>query len=207
MGKTEQMGFHFPRAVENGVTPGRARRDDHAPGVYVGLAERDVGHRTRQGTSRRTADLRRACEQCEKGDDHARRRHLWKGRRPVRGARRAGNHPADRRGHQAVGDLRVRVGPVDLSRHQPVEGADADRPRILRHRRGGRPRGHVGQAGAVRHRFVLRVRQHLPALPGRVPDDRASTASWSSARRRRVLRVPLADGTLVGDARRFRRTI
>ena len=30
--------------------------------------------------------------------------------------------------------------------------------------------GHLGQAGAVRHRLVLRLRQHVPALQGRLPD-------------------------------------
>ena len=47
--------------------------------------------------------------------------------------------------------------------------ADADGARVLRHRRGGRQRGHVGQARAVRHRLVLRLRQHLSQLPGRLP--------------------------------------
>ena len=52
---------------------------------------------------------------------------------------------------------------------QPINGPDADGARILRLRRGGRPRGEVGQAGAVRHRLVRHVRQHLPQLPVRLP--------------------------------------
>ena len=57
--------------------------------------------------------------------------------------------------------------------------------RILRRRRGGRPRRHLGQAWSVRDRLVLRIRQHLSALSGRDIRRRASTASWSAARRRR----------------------
>ena len=52
---------------------------------------------------------------------------------------------------------------------QPIERADADGARVLRRRRGGRQRGEVGQAGAVRRRLVRHVRQHLPQLPVRLP--------------------------------------
>jgi hypothetical protein len=45
----------------------------------------------------------------------------------------------------------------------------ADGTRILRHRRGGGRRGAVGQAGAVRHRLVRHVRQHVSQLPVRLP--------------------------------------
>ena len=44
-GKTEQMSFHFPRALENGVTREELDRADHPSGVLRGLAERDVGGR------------------------------------------------------------------------------------------------------------------------------------------------------------------
>ena len=37
-------------------------------------------------------------------------------------------------------------------------------------RRGGRPRRHVDQARPVRDRVVLRLRQHVPALPPRLSD-------------------------------------
>ena len=44
---------------------------------------------------------------------------------------------------------------------------DADGPRVLRHRRGGRQRGHDDQAGPVRRRFVLR----RPTTPARICRD------------------------------------
>ena len=81
----------------------------------------------------------------------------------------ADDHRADRCHHPDLGHLRVRVRPVALPRHQPDQRADADGARVLRHRRGGRQRGTVGQAGAVRHRLVRHVRQHLSELPGRLP--------------------------------------
>ena len=40
----------------------------------------------------------------------------------------------------------------------------------MRHRRGGRQPGHPDQARPVRDRVVLRLRQHLPDLPGRLPE-------------------------------------
>ena len=57
--------------------------------------------------------------------------------------------------HQDISNLRVRVGPVALSRASAGQRAYADGSRILRHRRGSRQRGAIGQAGAVRHRLVL----------------------------------------------------
>ena len=57
----------------------------------------------------------------------------------------------------------------------PYRGIDADRradtdgPRVRRHRRGGRQRGASDRAGPVRRRLVLRLRQHLRDLPGRLP--------------------------------------
>ena len=47
-------------------------------------------------------------------------------------------------------------------------------------RRGDRRRGHDDQAGPVRGRLVLRLRQHLRDLPGRLPELAASTASSSA---------------------------
>ena len=96
-----------------------------------------------------------------------------------------------------VGHLRVRVGPVALPRHPADRPADADGARVLRHRRGGRQRGQVGQAGPVRHRLVLRLRQHLSQLPRTATSRPASTASSLVRAQAPVLRVPLADGTLV----------
>ena len=74
--------------------------------------------------------------------------------------------------------------------------SDADGPRVLRHRRRRRPRGPVDQAGAVRHRIVLRVRQHLSPLPGGYQSSCQHRALVGGAQAP-LLRVPLADGTLV----------
>ena len=74
---------------------------------------------------------------------------------------------------------------------------DADGTRVLRHRRRRRQRSHVGQAGAVRDRLVCRVRQHVPPLPGRIPNVVPASASGSCGAQAPMLRVPLADGTLV----------
>ena len=41
---------------------------------------------------------------------------------------------------------------------QPINGPIADGSRILRHRRGSRQRGAVGQARPVRHRLLRRFR-------------------------------------------------
>ena len=51
-----------------------------------------------------------------------------------------------------------------------VADADPDGPRVRRHRRRGRRGRHHDQAGPVRGRLVLRLRQHLRDLPGRLSD-------------------------------------
>ena len=87
----------------------------------------------------------------------------------------------------------------------PYRGIEArrravpDGPRVRRHRRGGRQRGPHHQARPVRRRLVLRLRQHLRDLPGRLPELAASTRAdrRRSAPRPSWPRVPLADGTLV----------
>ena len=85
--------------------------------------------------------------------------------------------------------------------------ADADGPRVRRHRRGGRQRRRQRQARPVRRRLVLRLRQHLRDLPGRLPDPAACTPSRSarSAPRPSTPAIPLADGTLVATPGRARR--
>ena len=78
----------------------------------------------------------------------------------------------------------------------PVTQPHGDGSRVLRRRRRGRQRRHDRQAGPVRRRIVLHLRQHLPALPPRLSvvvrvarvHDRGAGAG---------ARVPLADGTLV----------
>ena len=87
----------------------------------------------------------------------------------------------------------------------PYRGVDAvTRPapmghEYVGHRRGGRRPRSPRSARPVRGRLVLRLRQHLRDLPGRLPDllrprGRASAPSGAQAER---MRVPLADGTLV----------
>jgi threonine dehydrogenase-like Zn-dependent dehydrogenase len=44
----------------------------------------------------------------------------------------------------------------------PVPRADPDGARVLRHCRGGRQRGHFDKTQPVRHRVLLRLRQHRP---------------------------------------------
>ena len=58
--------------------------------------------------------------------------------------------------------------------------------------------------GAVRHRLVLRVRQHVPALPATATRRRVSTRSRSSARRRRCCasRSPTARSSRRATSRR-----
>ena len=118
-------------------------------------------------------------------------------RRALRGARRPDDRRADGRRHQDLGDLRLRLRPVALPRHQPDHGQPT-------------PMGHeycgiveevgravtIGEARAVRDRLVLRVRQHVPALPGRLPDVLPAPRVRVGAQAP-LLRVPLADGTLV----------
>ena len=77
------------------------------------------------------------------------------------------------------------------------ERADADGARVRRDRRGGRQRGHDDHAGPVRGRVVLGVRQHLRDLPGRLPERLRPRAPGSARAQAELLRVPLADGTLV----------
>ena len=57
--------------------------------------------------------------------------------------------------------------------------------------------GHHDQAGPVRRRLVLRLRQHLRDLPGRLPDLLRPPRAVGTTAPRPRRRVPLADGTLV----------
>ena len=66
--------------------------------------------------------------------------------------------------HPHRGNMRVRVGPLALSRAPARVATHADGARVLRHRRGGRQRGEVSQAGPVRRRLVRHVRQHVPVI-------------------------------------------
>ncbi len=65
-------------------------------------------------------------------------------------------------------------------------------------RGGGRLRGRRRQAGPVRGRFVLRLRQHLRGLPRRLPGSCIHRVGiGSEGAQAQLMRVPLADGTLV----------
>ena len=55
--------------------------------------------------------------------------------------------------------------------------ADPDGSRVLRNSRGHRQRSHFHQTRPVRHWFILRLRQHLSQLPGRL---HASSARLTS---------------------------
>src|SRR6516225_8692084 len=94
----------------------------------------------------------------------------------------------NRCGHSHLGDVRVRVRPVALSRHSAGRPADRDGARILRYRRRDGKRGQVGETRPVRHRLVLRVGQYPSSCEHR---EFVGTAQAP------ILRVPLADGTLV----------
>ena len=87
---------------------------------------------------------------------------------------------------------------MGLPRHQPHDPAHPDGPRVRGHRRGNRLRRHHDQARPVRHRLVLRLRQHLRDLPGRLPDHCIHREYvGANGAQAQYLRVPLADGTLV----------
>ena len=53
---------------------------------------------------------------------------------------------------------------------QPVSSPTAMGHEYCGVRRGGGPRRHVGQAWPVRDRIILRLGQHVPALPPRLSD-------------------------------------
>ena len=78
-----------------------------------------------------------------------------------------------------------------------IDRADADGARVLRHRRGGRQRGHARSSPAS----SSSARSSPPTTP--VPTARPATRSSCQHRefvggaQAPVLRVPLADGTLV----------
>ena len=85
---------------------------------------------------------------------------------------------------------------VAVSGASTDQRADANGARILRSRRGSRQRGAFDQAGAVRHRVVRHFRQYVSQLSVRlsvvVHAPRVHHAAQAP-----LLRVPLADGTLV----------
>ena len=61
----------------------------------------------------------------------------------------------------------------DLWPYRGIDAVDGPAPmghEYVRHRRGGRQRGQHDQARPVRRRVVLRLRQHLRDLPGRLPE-------------------------------------
>src|SRR6266699_3074694 len=114
--------------------------------------------------------------------NYARNHALWPPGRALRGAPRPDDYQTDGRHHPHLGGLRVRVRPVALPRHCADHGADPDGPRVLRHGGGGRQRGQAHQAWTVRCWVVLRLRQHLPELPVRLPVVlHAPTGRWRGA--------------------------
>ena len=70
-----------------------------------------------------------------------------------------------------VCDLCLRIRPVAVPRSGACRRTSPNGTRIRRHRRRSRERGQDAiTARPVRDRIVLRVRQHLRDLPGRLPD-------------------------------------
>ena len=116
--------------------------------------------------------------------------------RAFRGARHPEDHQANGCNHQDLGHLRVRVGPVALPRHRTRSRADPDGARVLRHRRGGRQRGHLIKPG----QFVI---GSFFASDNTCPNCQAGYqtscqhAEFIGTAQAPMLRVPLADGTLV----------
>ena len=120
-------------------------------------------------------------------------------RRPGRGAR--ATRPSSSRPTRSSGcrrDLHLRVRPVALPRRRPVDH-HADGPRVRRRRRGDRRRGEEHQGRRLRRRLVLRLRQHLRDLPGRLPVPLRPPSSPGApiGTQAEYARIPLADGTLV----------
>jgi hypothetical protein len=69
-----------------------------------------------------------------------------------------------------------------------------------RHRRGGGQRCHFHQISPIRDRFVLRFRQYVPQLPGGLSFVLHFNAEFICTAQAPLLRVPLADGTLVATS-------
>jgi len=90
----------------------------------------------------------------------------------------------------------LRVGPVAIPWHPTDCPADPNGSRVLRYRRGHRQRSHLHQTRPVCHWFILRLRQHLSQLPGRLSVV-VPACQFVSTAQAPLLRVPLADGTLV----------
>ena len=129
---------------------------------------------------------------------NARSCSLRRARRAFRGARRPDDHPS--RPTPSSGLSATCICGSDLWPYRGINPVAEPTP--MGHEYCGiveevGTRGHVGQAGPVRHRLVLRVRQHLPALPAPATRRRASTGNSSPGAQAPLLRVPLADGTLV----------
>ncbi len=101
----------------------------------------------------------------------------------------------DRRDRAALGDVRLRLRPVALPRHRPVEQADADGPRVLRHRRGGgglpttrpHPRAPAAFTASLTARALAPSRSPTPRATPRAgldPEPLASRRRTGWSRRR-----------------------
>jgi 4-carboxymuconolactone decarboxylase len=182
-GQSAQITYH-PRAGHGQRTdPGTGVRGADPAGVLHGLAQGVHRAAGRQGRIRQPHPVIGHKDLTEpelprlqhllgvmKGRPSCEEPSLRRPRRTARGAPRAGHRRTYRRDRPQRRHLRLRVGSLGLPRHQPGPAAQTVRPRILRHRRSGRLRGHHGETGRLRHRLVLRFRWHLPELPQRIPD-------------------------------------
>lgn len=150
------FAYRPPWAGDSGDSEvGRQRRASLA--ATLGLSMADVPGSTSSGRSQHV-----------RSSSHARCRDACPRGCPGGTARGPQDPPPDRRGDPPVGELRVRVGPVALSRSRGRGGTGCDGPRVCGCCRGGRQRGEECSAGSVRDRFVLCLRQHLRDLPGRL---------------------------------------
>ena len=99
---------------------------------------------------------------------HAWSHHARARRCPGRRPRQPLDRRTHRRDHPGLSDLHLRIRPVAVPRHRPPR-PHADGTRVRRRRHRDRRRREGDHDRRLRRRVVLRLRQHLRDLPGRLP--------------------------------------
>src|SRR5258707_2898304 len=128
---------------------------------------------------------------------YARSCSLRAARRPFRGARHSEDRQADRCNHSAVSNVRMWIRLVAVSRRQSHCQTHADGTRVLRYRRRRRERGARHQPGHfVIGSFFASDNTCPICLAGY--QSSCQHAELVGGAQAPLLRVPLADGTLVG---------